>query len=224
MKQFVIIVAGGSGERMKSDIPKQFLEVKGIPVLMRSIRAFYRFNPDIKITVALPEEQITYWQQLCQKYAFNIKHQMVAGGETRFHSVKNALKNIDPEGIVAIHDGVRPLVSQQTIQRVFETATLKGNAIPYIDIADSVRQVSNDKNNPVDRSKLKLIQTPQAFDGKIIQKAYEQPYEPSFTDDAGVVEKTGQKINLVEGNRENIKITTRVDLMLANTMSGYLSE
>jgi len=224
VKQFVIIVAGGSGERMQSDIPKQFLEVKGFPVLMRSIRAFYRYNPEIKLIVALPEKQTAYWQQLCQKYAFSIKHVIVAGGKTRYHSVKNALKKVDSEGIVAIHDGVRPLVSQQTIQRVFETATVKNNAVPYINLTDSVRYVTREGNKPVDRTKYKLIQTPQAFDSKIIHKAYDQDYEPSFTDDAGVVEKTGQKINLVAGNPENIKVTTPADLIIANTLVDYLSE
>jgi len=224
VKQFVIIVAGGSGERMQSDIPKQFLEVKGIPVLMRSIRAFYQFNPEIKLIVALPEKQIAYWQQLCQKYAFNSKHEIVAGGNTRYHSVKNALKKVDSEGIVAIHDGVRPLVSQQTIQRVFETAATHGNAVPYINIADSVRQVTQEGNNPVDRSKYKLIQTPQAFTCKSIQKAYEQPFDPLFTDDASVAEKAKQKINLVGGNHENIKVTTPVDLIIAHALAGYLSE
>jgi len=224
VKHFAIIVAGGSGERMKSTVPKQFLEINGTPVLMLSITAFVRFNPDIKIIVALPEEQIAYWKELCHKYVFSLKHEIVAGGKTRYHSVRNALTKIDSEGVVAIHDGVRPLVNQQTIQRVFETATLKGNAIPYIDIADSVRQVNKDKNHPVDRTKYKLIQTPQAFESKIIRKAYEQPFDPLFTDDASVAEKAKQKINLVAGNPENIKITTRVDLMMANALSGYLSE
>ncbi len=224
MKQFAIIVAGGSGERMKSEVPKQFLEINGIPLLMLSIKVFYHFNPELNIVVALPENQTAYWQQLCQKHSFDIKHQIVKGGETRYHSVKNALQKVGTEGIVAIHDGVRPLVSQDTIRKVFEVATLEGNAIPYIDMIDSIRYVSGEDNNPVERSKYKLIQTPQAFDCKTIRQAYEQPFEPSFTDDAMVVEKTGKKINLVPGNLENIKITTQVDLMIAEALFPYLSE
>ncbi|MFP4025563.1 MAG: 2-C-methyl-D-erythritol 4-phosphate cytidylyltransferase [Thiohalospira sp.] len=224
MKFFSIIVAGGSGERMKSEVPKQFLEINGIPLLMLSIKAFYLFNHELNIIVALPESQIKYWQQLCQKHSFNIKHQIVKGGETRYHSVKNALQKVDTEGIVAIHDGVRPLVSQATIREVFNVATKKGSAIPYIDMVDSVRYVSGEDNKPVDRSKYKLIQTPQAFDCKIIKQAYEQPFEPSFTDDASVAEKAGKKINLVPGNRENIKITTQVDLNIAEALFPYLSE
>ncbi|HSH51006.1 MAG TPA: 2-C-methyl-D-erythritol 4-phosphate cytidylyltransferase [Bacteroidales bacterium] len=224
MKQFAIIVAGGSGKRMKSDAPKQFLEIGGTPLLMISIEAFYRFNPEIKIIVALPENQINFWQQLCQKHSFSVKHQIVVGGETRYHSVKNALKKIDPEGVVAIHDGVRPLVSQQTIQNVFKIAAEKGNGVPYINLADSIRYVTKDENKPVDRRSFKLIQTPQAFDCKIILHAYKQPFEPLFTDDASVAEKAGQKINLVAGNRENIKITNQVDLIVANTLIDYLSE
>ncbi len=224
MKQFAIIVAGGSGERMQSEVPKQFLEINGTPLLMISIKAFYRFNPEIKIIVALPENQISFWQQLCHKHAFNCKHQIVVGGETRYHSVKNALKKIDSEGIVAIHDGVRPLVSQQTIQNVFKKAAEKGNGVPCIDLVDSIRSVTNNENKPADRTSFKLIQTPQAFDSKIILRAYEQPFEPSFTDDANVAEKGGQKINLVTGNRENIKITTQVDLIIASALIDYLSE
>ncbi len=224
MKYYAIIVAGGSGERMQSAVPKQFLDIKGVPVLMISIKAFYYFNPDIEIIVALPENQIEYWQELCERYFFNIKHQIVNGGKTRYHSVKNALQKIDSEGVVAIHDGVRPLVSHETIQKVFEIAALNGSAIPFIDMVDSVRYVENNENRPVDRTNYKLIQTPQAFDCKMIQQAYEQPFEPSFTDDASVVEKAGIKINLVPGNRENIKITTQVDLVIANTLYNYLSE
>jgi 2-C-methyl-D-erythritol 4-phosphate cytidylyltransferase len=224
VKQFAIIVAGGSGERMQSEVPKQFLEINETPLLMISIEAFYRFNPKIDIIVALPKNQINFWQQLCQKHSFSIKHEIVPGGKTRYHSVKNALKKIDSEGIVAIHDGVRPLVSQQTIQNVFKKAAEKGNGVPCIDLVDSIRYVTNKENKPADRASFKLIQTPQVFDSKIILHAYEQPFEPSFTDDASVAEKNGQKINLVAGNRENIKITTQVDLMVANALLNHLSE
>ncbi|MEE4198423.1 MAG: 2-C-methyl-D-erythritol 4-phosphate cytidylyltransferase [Bacteroidales bacterium] len=224
VKNFVIIVAGGAGERMGSAVPKQFMELNGTPILMRSIGAFCRYNPALEIIVALPQNQIDFWHQLCLKHTFNLKHQVVAGGETRYHSVKNALKKIGEEGVVAIHDAVRPLVSRDTIQRVFRAAEEKGNAVPFIDLVDSLRYVTPGKNSPVDRTQYKLIQTPQAFDCQRIKKAYEQPFDPLFTDDASVAEKAGYKIHLVEGNRENIKITTPVDLEIARTLAGYLSE
>ncbi|HRW62141.1 MAG TPA: 2-C-methyl-D-erythritol 4-phosphate cytidylyltransferase [Bacteroidales bacterium] len=224
MKRFAIIVAGGTGQRMGATIPKQFLEIKKEVILMKSIRAFYLFDNDIHIIVALPEDQMDYWQSLCKKNNFEIKHTLVKGGETRFFSVKNALNTITEDGIVAIHDGVRPLVSQETIERVFEIASINENAVPYIDIVDSVREVGLNYNSAVDRNKVKLIQTPQAFRCKLIQQAYNQPWGESFTDDASVFERMGKKINLVPGNRENIKITTQVDLILAEALSGYWSE
>jgi len=224
MKRYAIIVAGGTGQRMGATIPKQFLEIKKEVILMKSIRAFYLFDNDIHIIVALPEDQMDYWQSLCKKNNFEIKHTLVKGGETRFFSVKNALNTITEDGIVAIHDGVRPLVSQETIERVFEIASINENAVPYIDIVDSVREVGLNYNSAVDRNKVKLIQTPQAFRCKLIQQAYNQPWGESFTDDASVFERMGKKINLVPGNRENIKITTQVDLILAEALSGYWSE
>lgn len=224
VKYFAIIVAGGSGERMISDVPKQFLELKGTPILMKSIQAFSRFNAEMEIIVVLPEHQKELWVHLCQKHHFHIKHQVVSGGVTRYHSVKNALQRIGPDGVVGVHDGVRPLVSETTLQRVFEMATMHGNAVPYIDIVESIRFVEKEENRPVDRNMYKLIQTPQAFDCKSILKAYEQKFDPLFTDDASVVEKAGIKINLVPGNRENIKITTQADLKLVEALSGYLLE
>ncbi|NOQ25929.1 MAG: 2-C-methyl-D-erythritol 4-phosphate cytidylyltransferase [Bacteroidales bacterium] len=223
MKRFVIIVAGGSGQRMKSSVPKQFLAINNEIILMMSINSFYRFDNSIDIIVALPEDQISTWKELCVKHNFIVKHSIVAGGQTRYHSVKNALVKINTEGIVAIHDGVRPLVSHKTIEQVFEKATLSGNAVPYIDLVDSIRYVDSDVNRPVDREKYKLIQTPQGFKSSLIKKAYEQPWEESFTDDASVVEKFGDKINLIAGNRENIKITSQVDLKIAEVLKNYLS-
>jgi 2-C-methyl-D-erythritol 4-phosphate cytidylyltransferase len=178
----------------------------------------------LEIIVALPENQISHWENLCKQYNFNINHTIVMGGETRYHSVKNALDKTENTGIIAVHDGVRPLVSRTTIDMVFEIASINGNAIPYIDIVDSIRFVESDSNKPVDRNKYKLIQTPQAFDSRIIKSAYEQEWEDSFTDDASIVEKSGIKINLVPGNIENIKITTKTDLKIAETLSSYLLE
>jgi len=224
MKNFAIIVAGGMGERMKSEIPKQFLVIGQHPILMHSISAFYEFDKYIEIIIVLPEDQITYWQQLCSEHSFNIKHKIVKSGETRFHSVKNAIELVEDEGIVAVHDGVRPLVSQNTIKRCFDTVTKLGNAIPFINIPDSIREVENNRNKPVDRLKYKLIQTPQVFFTKVIKKAYQQEYIPEFTDDASVVETLGESINLVEGNRENIKITSQVDILIADTLISKTGE
>ncbi len=223
MKRFVIIVAGGSGQRMKSSVPKQFLTINNEIILMMSINSFYNFDQSIKIIVALPDDQISTWKELCLKHNFIVKHSIVTGGNTRYHSVKNALVKVNTEGIVAIHDGVRPLVSHKTIEKVFEKASLSENAVPYIDLVDSIRYVNSDINHPVDREKYKLIQTPQCFKSNLIKKAYEQPWEESFTDDASVVEKLGNKINLIKGNLENIKITSQVDLKIAEVLKNYLS-
>lgn len=224
MKRYVIIVAGGSGQRMESSVPKQFLLINNEIILMRSIRAFYEFDSSIEIIVALPNDQTEYWTKLCTEKHFNINHKVVVGGKTRYHSVKNALREIGSDGIVAIHDGVRPLVSQSTINLVYEIASINENAVPYIDIVDSIRKIDSNINSPVDRNKYKLIQTPQAFNCKLIKSAYNQEWDKSFTDDATIVEMTGIKINLVSGNRENIKITNRIDLKIAETFSDYLSE
>ena len=221
MHKYVIIVAGGKGERMGEDIPKQFLEIKGKPILMHTIEKFRKTFSDIKIILALPENQIDLWEELCSKYAFvNVPHHIVKGGKTRFHSVKNALALVKNESIVGIHDGVRPLVSETTIQACYIVAEQKGNAIPVVEVVDSLRFVSKQDgtNKAVTRSCYKIVQTPQCFKSDIILKAYEQQYEDSFTDDASVIEKLGETINLVEGNRDNIKITTKEDLVLAEAM------
>ncbi len=224
MKRFAIIVAGGSGQRMASSIPKQFLSINNEIVLMKSIRSFHEFDSTLKIIVAIPENHIPYWHDLCNKHDFTIEHIVVKGGQTRYYSVKNALEKVAKNGIVAIHDGVRPLVSQTTIEQVFEIAEVNGNAVPYIDLVDSIRFIDSNNNKPVDRNKYKLIQTPQAFDCNLIKKAYEQSRDESFTDDASLVEKLGIKINLVPGNKENIKITSQIDLKIAEALCNYLSE
>jgi len=224
VKRYAIIVAGGSGQRMNSSLPKQFLRIKNKIILMKSIDAFYSFDPEIEFVVAIPENQIDFWKELVIKEGFPVRHKIVAGGATRFHSVRNAISTIGCDGFVAIHDGVRPLVSKKTIQDVFELAEKSGNAIPFVNINDSLRFVDGIKNISVDRTKYISIQTPQVFDCILIKKAYEQPYSENFTDDASVVENLGIKINLVPGNHENIKITNQVDLQLAEILSDYLSE
>ena len=218
MHKYAIIVAGGKGERMGAAIPKQFLELAGKPILMHTMEKFKQTIPSIEIILALPENQFDFWEELFHKYQLpKVRHQIVKGGDTRFHSVQNALKLVKEDSIVAIHDGVRPLVSEKTIKRCFIEAELKGNAVPVMDVVESIRHFSKQtkKSEAVSRSCYKIVQTPQCFSSEIIIMAYEQEFDKLFTDDATVVEKFGETINLVEGNRENIKITTTEDLLVA---------
>jgi len=215
---FTIITAGGKGLRMKSDIPKQFLLLKGKPILMHSIETFAGCGLSPQIFLVLPEAQINYWQNLCLKFSFNIKHEIVSGGKERFFSVKNALDKIHEEGITAIHDGVRPLVSKKTILDCYKAAQENQTAIPYSDITESIRKIEGDKNEYANRDHFKLIATPQIFNTNLIKTAYKQPYSTSYTDSASVVEKLGIKINLIKGNPENIKVTTQTDLLIAEIL------
>lgn len=220
--RYVIIVAGGTGKRMGSELPKQFIELSGKPILMRTIERFHSFDKLLKIIVVLPEQQRSSWDELIDKHNFSIKHLVTNGGDTRFASVKNGLKLVDNNGIIAIHDGVRPLVSNDVIKRCFDMAERCGNAIPAIELVDSVRLITDEGSAVLDRQRVKLIQTPQIFDGNLIKKAYEQEYRSSYTDDATVLESMNIKINLVDGNRENIKITTPVDLVIAEAFIKIL--
>jgi len=215
MKLYAVIVAGGSGKRMGAELPKQYLEIAGKPVLMHTLERFKSFSYSIEIITVLPENQLRFWGDLQKKYSFNIPHTLVKGGKARFFSVRNGLKFVDAPGLVAIHDGVRPFVSIDTIKRCFETAERLGNAIPVIPPSDALRMLSDQGSMPVNRILVRQVQTPQVFHSELIKKAYEQDYLPEFTDDATVLEKTGVKINLVDGNRENIKITTPEDLIIS---------
>lgn len=219
--QFVIITAGGSGTRMGTSTPKQFLEIKGTPVIMLSIQAFLSYSENISLILVIPEQLISEWEKLCQKHRFTTTHKVCVGGETRFDSVKNGLKLVDDNGLVAIHDAVRPLASKSLVQRCFQEASLHGNAVPAIPLKDSVREISGKENRPVDRSKFMLIQTPQVFDSTQIKRAYDQAYRASFTDDSTVLELAGFKINLVEGEPANIKITTKEDLIMAEAFLRF---
>jgi 2-C-methyl-D-erythritol 4-phosphate cytidylyltransferase len=218
MKKFVLIVAGGSGSRMKSDLPKQFIEIAGLPVLMHTFLAFYDFDPAMEFILVLPENQAETWNDLCRKYQFEHEYKIAFGGETRFQSVKNGLALLPESGIVFIHDGVRPLVSRATLQNCYEMALQKGNALPVVSVPESVRKVDEKASKAVDRSKLFLVQTPQTFQVQLIKSAYGQAVTDLFTDDATVLENSGTKINLVEGNRENIKITFPEDLLFAQAI------
>ncbi len=215
MKKSIIIVAGGTGSRMGSDIPKQFLCLSGRPVLMHTIEKFYNYDTQIIIVVVLPVEQISYWKELCKEHDFNIHHEVIEGGSTRFHSVRNGLSRISNDGFVGVHDGVRPLVSIDTIKRTYDLAHSKQCVIPVVDVFESVRFVEDNLNYAVNRDSYKLVQTPQVFNIELLKNAYKQDYIDSFTDDASVCEKAGHKVFLTAGNRENIKVTTPVDLIIA---------
>lgn len=223
MKLYALIVAGGSGKRMGAELPKQYLEIAGKPVLMHTLERFKAFSDSIEIITVLPENQLRFWSGLQKKYSFSIPHTLVKGGKARFFSVRNGLKFVDDPGLVAIHDGVRPFVSLDTIRRCFETAERLGNAIPVIPPSDALRIVSEQGSMPVNRLLVRQVQTPQVFHSSLIKKAYQQEYLPEFTDDATVLEKTGTRINLVDGNRENIKITTPEDLIISAALLPAVS-
>jgi 2-C-methyl-D-erythritol 4-phosphate cytidylyltransferase len=216
MKLYAVIVAGGSGKRMGAGMPKQFLELGGRPLLMHTIERFKSYDESIEIITVLPENQIRHWMELQATYKFSVPQTMVKGGSSRFLSVRHGLEFVDTPGLVAIHDGVRPFVSLDTIKRCFETAEKLGNAIPVIQPSDALRIMSDNMSTPLNRMAVRLVQTPQVFNAELIKNAYKQDYAPEFTDDATVLEKTGININLVEGNRENIKITNPEDMLISN--------
>lgn len=223
MHKYVIIVAGGKGLRMGGEVPKQFLPVGGRPVLMRTLEVFHAYDPQVHLTLVLPASQQEYWKQLCQEYAFTLPYTLAEGGDTRFHSVKNGLAAIpadEKEALVAVHDGVRPFVSGEVIARCYEKAAETGAVVPVTDVVETVRHLTGEESSvTVDRNAYKLVQTPQVFSLSLLRKAYAQPYVPAFTDDASVVEALGHPVTLVQGNRENIKITTPFDLVVAEALS-----
>jgi 2-C-methyl-D-erythritol 4-phosphate cytidylyltransferase len=217
MEKYVIIVAGGTGTRMQSELPKQFVELCGKEIIVHTIERFLKFDPEIHIIISVHADFKEHLGKLFSKHKFqNIK--VVEGGKTRFHSVKNALDTLTvASAVVGIHDAARPLVSIDTIQRCFTTAAAKGNAIPCVTLSESVREVIEEKNKAVNRNNYRIIQTPQCFRISDIKKAFELPYNDNFTDDASVLEANGGTIHLVEGNEENIKITLPKDLLIAKT-------
>lgn len=219
MERFAILVAGGQGLRMGGDVPKQFLPLGGQPVLMHTIDRFREVFPDIHIIIVLPQGQHDYWHDLCRRHHLEGGFLTAPGGDTRFHSVLNGLNAIPAdvsEGLVGVHDGVRPFVSRDTLRRCYEEAARSGTAVPVVPVVETLRHVSPDgESMTVPRSDYRLVQTPQVFSLALLRQAYRQPYAPQFTDDASVVEALGERITLVEGNRENIKLTTPADLLLA---------
>ena len=218
MKKFAVIVAGGKGTRMNSDIPKQFLLLKNKPVLYYTIKAFLDVYENIELILVLPEEHIDKGREIIDGYFDPSRIRIIAGGRTRFHSVQNGLALINEESIIFVHDGVRCLVTGDLIRKCYETALAEGNAIPALECGDSVRLLTNNGNKIVDRNKVKLIQTPQTFHSKILLPAYKIDYKDKYTDEASVVEAFGLTVNLIEGERNNIKITTPFDLRLAEIL------
>lgn len=219
---FVIIVAGGKGLRMGGDVPKQFLPINGKPVLMRTLERFREYSADLQIILVLPKSQQDYWHSLCSEYGFTLDYRIADGGETRFHSVQNGLALIpdDVQGVVGVHDGVRPFVSVEVIERCYETARTANAVIPVTPVVETLRHIESDtKGYNVLRSDYRLVQTPQTFDIQLLKHANEQPYSEAFTDDASVVEAIGQSVTMVEGNRENIKITTPFDIVIAEALT-----
>ena len=219
---YAVIVAGGKGLRMGASIPKQFLPVNGLPILMLTIKRFREYDGSLNIILVLPKEQHEYWNELCKNYHFTDAYAVVEGGETRFHSVRNGLAAIpdDTQGVVGIHDGVRPFPSVEVIRACYETARTAKAVIPVVPVVETVRHiVAGGKTETVDRADYRLVQTPQTFDIQLLKQAYAQPYRDCFTDDASVVESAGHEVTLIEGNRENIKITTPFDLRIARILA-----
>ena len=218
--EYIIIVAGGKGLRMGGEVPKQFLPVGGLPVLMRTMLRFREYSPDLQIILVLPKAQQEYWKNLCAAHQFSLPYLLADGGKTRFHSVQNGLALIpdDAEGVVGVHDGVRPFVSVEVISRCFETARTHRAVIPVVPVVESLSRVGEAGSTTVPRDEYRLVQTPQVFDIQLLKAANRQPYRDIFTDDASVVEAYGQQVTMVEGNRENIKITTPFDLTIAEAM------
>lgn len=218
MKKYVIIVAGGKGLRMGSDLPKQFLPVGGKPVLMHTLEVFRKYDAAIQLILVLPREQQDFWKQLCREHDFDVEHRVADGGKTRFHSVKNGLALVQAPGLVGVHDGVRPFVSVEVIRRCYDLAEQHKAVIPVVDVVETLRHLTEVGSETVSRNDYKLVQTPQVFDVELLKQAYEQEFTPFFTDDASVVEAMGVPVHLAAGNRENIKITTPFDLKVGSAL------
>lgn len=218
LKEYALIVAGGKGTRIRSAVPKQFIVVNGLPVLMHTVNAFFRYSEKITVILVLPEDDFTTWRSLCEKYSFSNPLILQKGGDTRFQSVRNGLGSIQGEGLVAIHDGVRPLVSEDIIAASFRLAAVHQSAVAAVRLKESIRMTDQDNTQAMDRSRFRLIQTPQTFNVSLIREAYKMKEDQSLTDDASVAERSGHTISLFEGSYENIKITTSEDLLIAEAL------
>lgn len=216
---YAVIVAGGSGSRMQSQLPKQYLQLLGKPILIHTLEAFKNVSDNIQLILVLPENDIEYWRGLCLEQQFSAPHLLVAGGETRFQSVKRGLAHVPDEALVAIHDGVRPLITQHLIMEAYAMAAQTGSAVASVPLKDSLRQLTEDKTNQsVDRQHFRLVQTPQTFRAAAIRSAYQLPEQANFTDCASVAEAAGLIIHLAEGSYQNLKITTPEDLLFAEAI------
>jgi 2-C-methyl-D-erythritol 4-phosphate cytidylyltransferase len=218
VKKYAIIVAGGNGRRMDAAVPKQFMLLSGKPVLMHTIRRFFEADPGTEVIIVLPANETGTWKELCVQHSFDIPHHVAKGGETRFQSVKNALEWVKEKSLIAVHDGARPFVSIDLITRSFSEAEQYGNAVPVIPLNESIRSIANAGNKIADRDSFVMVQTPQCFSSEILVDAYRADYRNEFTDDASVVESLGQSIHLIEGERENIKITFPVDFTIGEAI------
>jgi 2-C-methyl-D-erythritol 4-phosphate cytidylyltransferase len=222
-KEYALIVAGGKGSRMKTPVPKQFLEVNGLPILMHTLDAFFRYSKEINVILVLPENDFNIWADLCKKFQYNKPVVLQKGGDSRFQSVKNGLDKIEGEGLVAIHDGVRPLVHVDMIRDSFLQAALRGSAVAAVPLKESIRMLDGEESKALDRSQFKLIQTPQTFDVTLIKSAYQIEEDPTLTDDASVVERSGRTISLFEGRYDNIKVTTSEDIIVVSALLANLN-
>lgn len=223
MKKYAIIVAGGTGTRMKGEVPKQFMLLKGMPVILYSIEAFFAYDPTFQIIIVVHPDYLTSWEQLTREYKIAFPLQVVTGGKTRFESVKNGLKLIQDEGLVAIHDAARPVINADFIGSLFSAATTKGSAIPVVPLIDTIRIIDGDTSHQQDRTFLRAVQTPQIFKVSELQRAYTQPFQPNFTDDGSVMEAAGFPIHLTEGFQGNIKITHLQDIDIAEVLLKKLT-
>ena len=224
MEKTIIIVAGGQGMRFKAEKPKQFLYIRDRPITMHTIDLFHYYDRKMQIILGIAENNFSYWESICEQFHFDVPLTLSAGGETRYHTVKNALSKVKKGNLVGIHDAVRPLVYKHTIDRCYEEAEKSGAAIPCISVHNTIREITKDGSRWVDRKKLRAVQTPQVFRYDILMKGYEQEYSESFTDDASVVESAGYPVKMVEGNSENIKITTSEDLVFAEAVFDYYKQ
>lgn len=223
INEYALIVAGGKGTRMKASLPKQFLEVNGLPILMHTVNAFFRYSETIRVILVLPEDDFETWEALCKKHHYSRPVILQKGGDSRFQSVKNGLEKIEGDGLVAIHDGVRPLVREDIIAASFRLAAVHQSAVAAVRLKESIRMTDQDSTKAVDRSRFRLIQTPQTFQVALIRQAYTLKEDPSLTDDASVAERAGHTISLFEGSYENIKITTPEDLIIAGALLNAAS-
>ena len=218
MKKFAVIVAGGMGSRMNHTVPKQFLLLNGKPVLYYTIKAFLQAYADLQIILVLPEAHVSAGQEIIDAFFDYERIQITVGGRTRFHSVQNGLAMINDESIIFVHDAVRCLVTEDLIHRCYEAALEQGSAIPVVDSRDSLRMVTDEGNEALERSRIKLVQTPQTFHSKILLPAFKIDYKEKFTDEATVVESFGLKVQLIAGEENNLKITSPVDLLIAERL------